>query len=68
MADGSGERPKPRPPGTPRWVIGLGIGAIAVLLLVVIVMILGGGDHGPGRHTGWGRGVAQQSPNQLTVG
>jgi hypothetical protein len=56
-------------PRTPRWVIGLGIGAFVVALLVVIVMILGGGDHGPGRHTGSGEHSAGQPlRGHLTVG
>ncbi len=37
-------------PGTPRWVIALGIAAIFVVLLVVAVMLFAGGEHGPGRH------------------
>ncbi|MBA2571267.1 MAG: hypothetical protein H0V04_08825 [Chloroflexi bacterium] len=42
--------PAHRAPGTPRWVIALGIAAVILVLLVVIVMFAGGGEHGPGRH------------------
>lgn len=37
-------------PPTPRWVKALGIAGIVAVLLVVAVMLVGGGDHGPGRH------------------
>lgn len=36
-------------PGTPRWVVVLGV-SLSVLALIVIFMLLSGGDHGPGRH------------------
>ena len=39
------------PPGVPRWVW---VSAIVVGVLVVlgfVVMLVGGGQHGPGRHT-----------------
>ena len=38
-------------PGTPRWVKVFGIIVIVVVLLVVARMFIGGGEHGPGRHT-----------------
>lgn len=38
--------------GTPRWVKVFGIIGVVVILLVVIVLLFGGGQHGPGRHTG----------------
>ncbi len=41
-------------PGTPRWVKALGITALALVLLVVAVMLIGGGEHGPGRHEAMG--------------
>jgi hypothetical protein len=37
--------------GTPRWVKIFGIIGLVLILLVVIMMFIGGGDHGPGRHT-----------------
>jgi hypothetical protein len=36
--------------GTPRWVKVTAIVAVAAVLVLVIVAVLGGGDHGPGRH------------------
>ena len=42
---------RPPYPGTPRWVKVFGIIVIVVVLLVVAVMFIGGGEHGPGRHT-----------------
>ena len=41
----------PPHPGTPRWVKVFGIIVIVVFLLVAAVMFIGGGEHGPGRHT-----------------
>ncbi len=37
--------------GLPRWVKVSAIIAIILGLLVVITMLIGGGGHGPGRHT-----------------
>ena len=55
----SGSPPDPRdegaaqgPPGLPRWVTLLGLGAVVVVVVLVVVMILAGGDHGPGMHGG----------------
>jgi hypothetical protein len=42
---------RPPYPGTPRWVKVFGIIVIVVVLLVVAMMFIGGGEHGPGRHT-----------------
>ena len=36
--------------GAPRWVKVMGIVAAIVLLLAVGVLVLGGSEHGPGRH------------------
>ena len=41
-------------PGTPRWVKVFGIVGIVLVLLVVARMFIGGGEHGPGRHTSSG--------------
>jgi hypothetical protein len=45
---------RPSYPGTPRWVKVFGIVVIVVVLLVVGLMFIGGGEHGPGRHTSSG--------------
>jgi hypothetical protein len=37
--------------GTPRWVKVFGIIALVVFVLFVVVVLVGGGEHGPGRHT-----------------
>ena len=36
---------------TPRWVKVFGLIALVVVVLFVVVMLIGGGEHGPGRHT-----------------
>jgi hypothetical protein len=38
-------------PGTPRWVKVFGLIALVVIVLFVVVTLIGGGEHGPGRHT-----------------
>src|SRR3954469_21180232 len=39
------------PPGVPRWVKVLAVGALLVILIVGVVVLTGvGGQHGPGRH------------------
>jgi len=48
---------RPPYPGTPRWVKVFGI--IVVVLLVVGLMFIGGGEHGPWRHTSSGDGGGQ---------
>lgn len=45
--------------GTPRWVQGVAIAAIAVVLLVLLLMATGG--HGPGRH---GQGLSPTGGTQ----
>jgi hypothetical protein len=50
---------RPPYPGTPRWVKVFGIIAIVVVLLVVAMMFVGGGEHGPGRHTASGEAGGQ---------
>lgn len=51
-------------PATPRWVKGLGLAIVIGVLLVVGVMLLGGGQHGPGMHTG--TGTATDGPSRST--
>jgi hypothetical protein len=36
--------------GTPRWVKVSGAIALLVVVLLVILKLIGGGEHGPGRH------------------
>lgn len=38
------------PTTTPHWVKVFGIILIAFLLLVALILLIGGGEHGPGRH------------------
>jgi hypothetical protein len=40
------------PPGLPRWVKLLALGAVIVVIVVVLVMVFVGGEHGPGIHGG----------------
>lgn len=40
------------PPGRPRWVKVSLLIAGAIIVLFVVLQIVGGGDHGPGRHSG----------------
>lgn len=56
-SDDTGVRPESgTTPGMPRWVKVSGIVIIGLALLAAIVLLtgLGGGDHGPGRHSGGG--------------
>jgi hypothetical protein len=56
---------RPPHPGTPRWVKVFGIIVIAVVLLVVAMMFIGGGQHGPGRHTPSGDAGSQGLPSSV---
>ena len=40
--------------GMPRWVKVSAAIAAAVVVAIVLMLVLGGGEHGPGRHTGGG--------------
>lgn len=53
--------------GTPRWVKVFGIIAVVVVLLFVIMLFTGGGEHGPGRHTGSAPGH-QTAPSGTDLG
>jgi hypothetical protein len=57
---------RPPYPGTPRWVKVFGIIAIFVVLLVVAMMLIGGGEHGPARHTPSGDAGGQVPPSSVT--
>jgi hypothetical protein len=54
---------RPPYPGTPRWVKVFGIIVIVVVLLAVAMMFIGGGEHGPGRHTPSGDAGGQVPPS-----
>ena len=56
---------RPPYPGTPRWVKVFGIIVFIVVLLVVAVMFIGGGEHGPGRHTPSGDAGGQVPPSSV---
>ncbi len=56
---------QPPYPGTPRWVKVLGIIVVVVVLLVAAVMFIGGGEHGPGRHTQPGDVGGQVAPSSV---
>jgi hypothetical protein len=39
-------------PGMPRWVKVSALVTGVLVLAIVLMLVLGGGDHGPGRHMG----------------
>ncbi len=45
--------PTPSRPATPRWVKLIAAAALVIAVVVVVAMLTAGGQHGPGRHTGW---------------
>ena len=47
-----GHRASDGPPGLPRWVKLLALGAFIVVIVLVVVMLLVGGEHVPGTHGG----------------
>jgi hypothetical protein len=50
--------------GTPRWVKAFGAIALILVLLVGVLLLTGGGNHGPGRHTGSGETGGQALPSR----
>lgn len=52
--------------GAPRWVKVSGVVALIIVGLLVVMLLVGGGNHGPGRHTEGGedapRGVTDHTP------
>ncbi len=52
-------------PGRPLWVKVFGIIVIVVVLLGVARMFIGGGEHGPGRHTPSGDAGGQVLPSSV---
>lgn len=53
-------------PGTPRWVRFIGVMALLLLVLVVVLLVTGGGNHGPGRHSGSGDSRDQTAPSGVS--
>jgi hypothetical protein len=51
------------PPGVPRWVKGAAIMIVLVVLALVLLLLIGGDEHGPGRHAG-AVGATQQMAQQ----
>lgn len=49
---GTGDRGAEPNEGMPRWVKVTGIVAAVMVVLLVAVLLLGGGEHGTGRHFG----------------
>jgi hypothetical protein len=51
----TGADPPPQPEHqTPRWVKVSGIVILVLVLAVIVMLLVGGGEHGPGRHAGGG--------------
>jgi hypothetical protein len=50
--------PERAPPRAPRWVKAFGIVALVVVLVIVIMLLVGGEQHGPGRHASRGDATA----------
>lgn len=49
-------------PVTPRWVKVIGVVLLAVVLIALVVMVVGGGQHGPGMHSGTAGGGSSPAP------
>ena len=52
-------------PGTPRWVKVTAAIAVVVVALVAVMLLVGGGDHGPGRHGGSGNNSGDAQPSSI---
>lgn len=52
MSDSAADEELRARPPTPRWVKAIGVAMAVVLLVALAVLVLGGGQHGPSRHTG----------------
>ncbi len=50
--DARGGRARKSTPGTPRWVKVFVAVALVVVVVVAVMLLIGGGEHGPGRHLG----------------
>ena len=49
-------------PGTPRWVKVVGVVTVLLIAAVALVLLLGGGEHGPGRHAPGGDSGGHTAP------
>ena len=54
--------------GTPRWVKVAALVAVVLVVLIAVMLAFGGGEHGPGRHTGSGDGGGHTPPAGLPEG
>ena len=52
MRPTASESADPTAHSTPRWVKIVGVIAIVLVVAVGAVLLIGGGNHGPGQHTG----------------
>ncbi len=55
------------PSGMPRWVKVIGLVVLVVALVLGAVLLLGGGEHGPARHTSAGSTGGIASATALTT-
>lgn len=57
----------PPPYSTPRWVVIAGIITLVLVLLFAIMMLVGGSEHGPGRHKPSGGGPSAHTPPRIAT-
>jgi hypothetical protein len=65
---GAGDRTEARPPGTPRWVLALGVIAVILIVVFVLAQLLLGVQHGPGMHGAAEPGEAKPVHALVAVG
>ena len=56
------------PPGTPRWVLALGLIAVVVILVLIAAQLLFGMQHGPGLHGSLGAAMTSAVAMAISVG
>ena len=67
-SDSRGAEPGAAPTtGAPRWVKAFGIIAVILVVLLAVLLLVGGGNHGPGRHTGSAGAAGQALPASGTA-
>jgi hypothetical protein len=49
--DRSSKRCQVARPSRPRWVTALGVLALVLIVILLVMALVGGGEHGPDRHT-----------------